>query len=492
MLSLQELIRTAGILDSSLTGARIQKAVQPDEFRLALSFYGAGVETVLLLNCRPGFARISRLAAVPKAPARPPAFVQYFRAHLGRAVLESVRAVEEDRRVSFRLRSGEGIHVLLLSILGRRSNIYLLDSEQTVLQAMRPLEETRRELVQGAKWFPPEGKLKSEGTDRWGECSGMEYLSAVEEFYSQLERDREIEDLSRRIEQALAREASFLARKAANLAEDLGKAAHAQEQRTRGELLKGALHLIRPGAEEVTVRDYESGGDVVIPLDPKLSPAENLESYFNRYQRKQRATEAIRKQLTILGKSQAEIESLQSELRFILRDADLTALENLAGRPRLRKLLRSRRSSGTSGPKVTASKGGIPGRLMPRRFRTDQGFEIWVGRNDESNDVLTTRMARGKDLFFHLEGYPGSHVVLRTEGRRDVPSESILDACELAVHFSKLRSADRVDVHMAPIKNVKKPKGAKHGLVYVTGGKTIHLRRDPKRLENILASRIEE
>jgi predicted ribosome quality control (RQC) complex YloA/Tae2 family protein len=120
------------------------------------------------------------------------------------------------------------------------------------------------------------------------------------------------------------------------------------------------------------------------------------------------------------------------------------------------------------------------------------GFEIWVGRNDEGNDYLTTRLARGNDLFFHLEGWPGSHVILRTEGRTDPPPESVLDACELAVHFSKQAKANRADVHVAAVKDVKKPRGAKPGLVYVRRGKTVHLRRDPKRLERVLASRLEE
>jgi predicted ribosome quality control (RQC) complex YloA/Tae2 family protein len=114
-----------------------------------------------------------------------------------------------------------------------------------------------------------------------------------------------------------------------------------------------------------------------------------------------------------------------------------------------------------------------------------------VGRSDEANDYLSTRLARGNDLFFHLEGYPGSHVVLRTEGRAAPPPDSLLDACELAVHYSKLKNANRADVHVAPIKNVKKPKGAKPGLVFVRGGRTIHLKRDPRRLQNILASRLD-
>jgi predicted ribosome quality control (RQC) complex YloA/Tae2 family protein len=129
---------------------------------------------------------------------------------------------------------------------------------------------------------------------------------------------------------------------------------------------------------------------------------------------------------------------------------------------------------------------------MPRRYRTAGDLEIWVGRSAAGNDYLSVRLARGRDLFFHLDGAPGSHVVLRSEGRSDPPSEAVLDACELAVHFSKFKNATRADVHAVPIANVRKPKGSKPGLVTVHGGKTIHLRRMESRLKRILAARIED
>jgi predicted ribosome quality control (RQC) complex YloA/Tae2 family protein len=143
-------------------------------------------------------------------------------------------------------------------------------------------------------------------------------------------------------------------------------------------------------------------------------------------------------------------------------------------------------------PTLPAAYRNMPRKLHPRRYRSREGLEIWVGRSDEANDVLTTRLARSKDLFFHLDGAPGSHVILRTEGSEDPPPESVLDACELSVHFSKLKNAGRADVHVVPIKNVKKPKGAKRGLVFVTGGKSVHLRREPERLERLLASKFED
>jgi predicted ribosome quality control (RQC) complex YloA/Tae2 family protein len=114
-----------------------------------------------------------------------------------------------------------------------------------------------------------------------------------------------------------------------------------------------------------------------------------------------------------------------------------------------------------------------------------------VGRSDEGNDYLTTRLARGKDLFFHLDGDAGSHVVLRTEGSDEPPPESVLDACELAVHFSKQKNAGHADVHVVPIKQVSKPRGAKRGLVYVTGGRSIRLRREESRLRRLLDARLE-
>ncbi len=131
-------------------------------------------------------------------------------------------------------------------------------------------------------------------------------------------------------------------------------------------------------------------------------------------------------------------------------------------------------------------------RLHPNRYLSRDGLEIWVGRNDDGNDFLTTRLARGNDLFFHLDGAPGSHVVLRTGGRGDPPQESVLDACELAVHFSKARKAANAEVHVVPIKQVCKPRGAKPGLVWVTGGRSVRLRRESARLDRVLGSRVED
>jgi predicted ribosome quality control (RQC) complex YloA/Tae2 family protein len=279
--------------------------------------------------------------------------------------------------------------------------------------------------------------------------------------------------------------------------DDLNEAIEAEEYRRKGELLKSVLHTVRPGAESVAATDYKTAESVSIPLDPRLSATANMELYFKRYQKEMRSVSLIGQQLDLLRRERAEIDILRSELEQLAgpEERDLQRIREWVNRARVRRLLAryspSRRQT-QNVPKKSAGKKPVSSRLMPKKYRTSDGLEIWVGRSDEGNDYLTTRLARGNDLFFHLEGFPGSHVVLRTDGRPEAPPESVLDACELAVHFSKMKNANRADVHIAPIKNVRKPSGAKPGLVHVSRGKTIHLRRDSARLERILAFRLDE
>jgi len=496
MLSHLELRRAAAILDPMLAGTVLHKIVQTDGLSLVLGFRGE-TDRILFLCCRPDFARLSLLPEMPGAPTKPPTFAQFVKARLSRASFESIAVAAANRQVHLRLGTPAGRFEIILSILGARSNLYVLDSEGKLAHAARPLEETRRELVLGGAWSDPSGALPSAGVDRWEGVSDGEFLSAIEETYTHLERSREVANLSRKLENALGKEHAFLDRKAVNLQEDLGEALAAAEYKRRGELLKGVLHTIKHGDDSVRALDHATGETLVIPLDPSLTPSGNLEAYFGRYQKELRSVAAIEEQIESVRKSQTAIAELQSLAEGLLANADpsLESLKRFADLPQVRRLLGrfypSRRPQAPVAQK-SAGKKEVAARLLPKRYRTTNGLEIWVGRNDEGNDYLTTRLARGNDLFFHLEGYPGSHVVLRTEGRVDAPQESVLAACELAIHFSKLKEANRADVHVARVKDVKKPKGAKRGLVYVSRGKTIHLRRNAKRLEDILASRLDE
>ncbi len=494
MLSLREMRRAARVIQESFTGAKLRRIARKDEHSLVLTLEAAGCPH-LLISVHPEFARICPTDP-PGPDARTDSFCEYVRAHLTGSVLTGVEDSATDRRMRLRFETRSASFLFVFSILGARSNVYLLDAGGRLLHCMRPLEETRRELKIGGAWMDPLGAAPSEGGDRWEETPDEHYLEAIGATYRPLERKRRAETITRKFRQAVQRERSFLHRKYIHLQEDLEEARKAENLRETGELLKSVLHTVKAGDAKAVAMDHRTGEFREIPLDPRLSPAANMESYFTRYQKQSRGREMIRRQLEELEAARAELDSIEGEWETILEKdpCDVEAMENLMSRRPLLRILRRQAPKRKPEKTVfkTAKKREIPARLLPKRYRTEDGLEIWVGRSDEGNDYLTTRLARGNDLFFHLEGHPGSHVVLRTEGRQDPPAASLLDACELAVHFSRLKNASSADVHVAPIKDVKKPKGAKPGLVYVRRGKTIRLRRDPRRLENILSSRLDD
>ncbi len=495
MLSLCELRRAARAIQDGLMHSRLRRVIRTDEHSLVLSLDAQAGRFHLRFSVHPEYARIGR-SDRPESAAPAASFDEYVRAHLVGSLLVGIDPPDADRQVSLRFQSRSEAWVWLFSILGARSNIYLLSGEGKIIHSLRPIDETRRDLKIGGDWSNPRGPAPSEGMDRWERLPDALYLESIEKTYLPLELTNLAEKKARRIEQAIKKERSFLQRKFVNLKEDLAEAQQAEAYRHKGELLKNVLHTIRPGESKALAKDYATGEIVEIALAPRLTPAENLESYFLRYQKESRGVPMIGKQLEEIESARAELEQIEQRAAAALEAVppDVAALENILAHPAIHRLLR--RQSATKKreplPVKSAKHKEMPARLLPKRYRTEDGMEIWVGRSDEGNDYLTTRLARGNDLFFHLEGYPGGHVILRTEGRPDPPSSSLLAACELAVHFSKLKNAGHADVHAAPVKDVKKPKGAKPGLVYVRRGKTIHLRRDPSRLQNILASRLDD
>ena len=507
MLSLVELERVAARIAAAWAGARVQRWIEPERGVLAFSLRprrAPGAESgpgkqCLQIDARPGRAHLGAKPRLPAAPKNMPAFTAYLRAHLGSARLESALMRGADRQLELIWSMPEARYKMLLSVFGRRSNLYLLSESDVVLQALRPLSETRPELALGETYQDPGGDAPSSGKDRFSEVADSALLAAIDAHYDEASEAARQSDLQRDLRRALKRELKSTARRLEKLESDLAEADQADRLARDGELLKANLGRIEPGASSVRVEGWD-GEPVEIPLDPKLSAKGNLEATFKRYQKLLRRLTKSGGQVEQAKAALAELEGLEAELARAESEDDQAALERLSEHPKLRSM-RSKQAAKSKGPLDRAEKStqtvpaayrNLPRKLHPRRYASADGLEIWVGRSDEGNDVLTTRLARGNDLFFHLDGAPGSHVILRTEGQTEPPPESVLDACELAVQFSKQKNASSADVHISPIKNVKKPKGAKRGLVYVSGGRSIRLRREEARLARLLAARMDD
>jgi len=545
MLSLVELERAARVIDERYTGLRLDKASAYGPAGVLLAFSGRverpgtgseegsrpRVKRRLVLDAAPGYAHAGELASgTPRAddadaeapepaqgdgaqgggsaasldraptgrPGAPPAFVQYLRAHLGAARCAGAAILDGDRQLALRLATREGERTLLLSLLGGRSNLWLLDAEGRVEASVRPPEETRREMVRGATWRNPDSGAPRRGEDRFAATDDDALLQAIATHYAQREASEGRAGLAQRLATALERELRGLAKREDKLREELARAEASSDLARQGELLKGALGAVPARATGIELVDPASGERVRIDLDPRLSPAGNLERLFREHRRGRKQRERAEADLAALAARRSGLEAQRAQLDALAADAGagLARFESLAGEPPLSELLR--RSARQAPPRERAKpakKGALadlPPSLRPRAYRSADGLEIWVGRSDEGNDHLSTRLARGGDLFLHVDGGAGSHVLLRLAGRDHAPQESLLDACELAVHFSKQRGAPAASVLIAPAKDVRKPRGAKRGLVEVRGGRIVRLRREPARLARVLATRAED
>jgi predicted ribosome quality control (RQC) complex YloA/Tae2 family protein len=230
--------------------------------------------------------------------------------------------------------------------------------------------------------------------------------------------------------------------------------------RVYGELLTAFGYMAEPGAKSIKVNNYYTGEDIDIPLDPELSAIDNAKRYFDKYSKQKRTAEATEKFIVETKEELQHLESIKMALDIAEHEEDLEVI-----REELAQFGYMKRPTGRNGkaPGKGAKKSGR--RVSePIRYRTEDGFYIYVGRNNYQNDELTFKLANGADWWFHAKDCPGSHVVLKTEGR-EVPDRVFEQAAAVAAYYSRNRDSDKVEVDYLERKNVKKPNGAKPGFV---------------------------
>ncbi len=302
--------------------------------------------------------------------------------------------------------------------------------------------------------------------------------SVLGEAARQAQRARDAADLSRRLSRRAER-ARSLVRGLEQRKDASGGAARVRED---GEILLAHLHLVQRGQTQVELPDPFSDSLTAvrqIELDARLSPKANAQRCFERYKKLERAAAHVDAEL---AKARQAAEISERLLALLAEPAsDPRAIEAQAMQAGLleeRPAHFARERAAKDGPKAA--------RLPYRVFRATRGSEIWVGRSAADNDQLTLKLARGNDLWLHTADAPGSHVVLRLGKAAEPDPEEVLDAAHLAVHFSPLRGASKARVHVARRKQVHKPRGAKPGLVALSGGKELSLRLEAGRLERLL------
>lgn len=246
------------------------------------------------------------------------------------------------------------------------------------------------------------------------------------------------------------------------LLEDLLRAEDSEQLRLYGELLTANMNVLKAGMKEVTLTSYYDNSKVTIPLDPRWSPSRNAQSYYKRYAKSKTAITEKKKQLL---DAESSIDYLESSITFIENAASISELEELRNELEETGFIKRRRAKSTKPPKFKAA---------PHKYETTDGFTVLVGRNNKENDVLTLDIASKGDYWLHTKDIPGSHVILRTEGR-EISDTAIYEAAQLAALYSKAKNSENVPVDYVPIRYVKKPGGAKPGKVIFTHNHTVYV-----------------
>ncbi len=564
-------------LDGTLSGGRIDRITQPEKDTLILTIRAGNANHQLLLCASPNNARCHLTAMKFSNPLEPPMFCMLMRKQLLSGRVLGVKQIGGDRVIHIDVDTvGElGDHVrrrLILEIMGRHSNLIVVDENDRILDAARhvSLDMSRvRQVQPGLPYLPPPGQDKLSPEDVTVEnllarltaagdvplhkalaasVSGLSNPAAKELAFRVLpagcDRPDDLADAAGRLadllhrlpgmadprvlldeggdpadvfafpylmhpldrqqafptlSQALERyfgardQADRIAQKSATIVrllknhvercekklaqqeEDLSNAAKLEEYRLFGELLNANLWQLHKGMTEAVLPNFydEEGGTVTIPLDLQLTPVQNAQRYFKKYQKARTTREMAAEQRTATLK---ELDYLEGALLDVSKCVAEAELEEI--RAELQSTGYIKKGPGRKQQRA------LP-KSKPYRYRSRDGIDILVGKNAAQNERLTGD-ARPNETWLHAKDMPGSHVIIRHEG--ELPESTLADAATLAAWYSKGQRSTMVPIDYTLRRYVKKIPGGATGMVTYTNQKTVYMtvtEADVKKIELI-------
>ena len=361
--------------------------------------------------------------------------------YLKDAILDAIAAPADDRIVYFSFTATDGARrVVAHQLFGPRGNLALADAQGKRLWSAHPSPHP-------ATLDPPPAPVAAPEDDP----GAVFRARGPDLIYTTLR-----EGLEDRARTALRRARAGAARHRDNLRRDLDTAERGDEARRDGETLAMHLYALTQGPESVTLPDAE-GEDRTIALDPSRTPAENVDACFKRAGKADRGRERIAARLEEAEARLVALAEAERELETVLAGEE----EPLEALPAWRA-----RHEGLLGE---APKPGMKRRVeaptLPfRRYRLDDTWDVWVGRSNKENDELTHHAASPDDWWFHAQGVPGSHVILRAAGRPDqIPRRVLERAAAIAAYHSKARTSGLAPVVYTLRKYVRKPRKSPAG-----------------------------
>jgi predicted ribosome quality control (RQC) complex YloA/Tae2 family protein len=461
-----------------LPGLYVRDITQPDRHSFILEVAGRGRAERVLVVLAPPFVRMhatSRRAAAaegggPRAPGKSPLrFAALLRAHVRGGKITEASQLGGERVIRLAVRRADADTVLFLRLWSNAANAILTGADGGIVDVF--YRRPKKGELAGRPFVPPEPR-----------GPGREY--AVRDLPGEGTFNERLDRVADESARSAATEASTTASLRALLAseerlETRVRTLERQEAENAGfERLKDYADLLLANLGAAARGDHWLDlPDARIELDPRLGPSENAQAYFARW----------KKGRTAAARLEGELRTAREELGRLR--AALAAVSPPEGAPPDPELLgRTLRELGVEAEPPHAAPARAPKEPPPGlRFRSG-AFTVLVGRSGTENDDLLRRHVRGNDTWFHCRDYPGAYVFVRSLPGKSVPLEVMLDAANLAIHYSKAKASGAADVYYTAVKYLRRPRDGPVGLVLPTMERNLHVRHEPERIERLKAT----
>ncbi|MGN0661460.1 MAG: NFACT family protein [Oscillospiraceae bacterium] len=564
-----------------LTDARVDKIYQPAKDMIVIGFRGRGFSEKLLISAGASSARVQLTEQSFENPAQPPMFCMLLRKHLG-GRLAAVRQDGLERAAYFDFECtnelGDLVTITVAAeIMGRRSNIVLINENGKVIDAIRRVDEdmseTRR-ILPGVTYIPPERQNKL----NFLECSADEIIARIEaskpselskaivdalegisplfarecayfagrgaeifntelteehrirlshylcgareavlsgaprtviydrdkrpkdfcfvpikqygtlmlektfdsesklldSFYSERDNQSRMKQRSHDLLKTISNLSERVSRRIENQKQELAQCKDRDRLKIAGDLINANIYRLEKGMRSAELENfYEEGSPAVtVELDPRLTPSQNAQRYYSKYRKADTAERLLKEQISLGQTELLYIDSVFDSLVRATSEAELAQIrEELIKQGYVKRGRKNEKA---------------PKALPPIKLVTSDGFTVLVGRSNVQNDRLTLKDSAKTDMWLHTHDIHGAHVIIRSDGR-EISKTAVEEAAVAAAYQSKARESSGVPVDYTLVRYVKKPAGAKPGMVVFTNNKTLYVTPDAEKYAQMLA-----
>ena len=354
---------------------------------------------------------------------------------------------------------------LAKEVVARAAETDLWDAYQQVIAYFDPKQVSPQLLMEGDEPLAVAALSLQQFPDATMQTFGT-MNDAVAAYYDAITLKENITSEQNALNQALTKQRNVLRRKAKALRTDLERAEKSEDYRIQGELILANLHTMTRGQEQVELQNYYSHEleKLSVTLDPQQTPSQNAQTYFKKYTKAKRGYARIQQLISDLDADQETLQLYTYELESADTLEELQRLRATFVENGYLKAPQSRKQ------KQAVSEGPF------RRYTSTNGFQMYVGKNSQSNDLLLRQIAKPSDMWLHAKQIHGSHVIIRNpENRPDIPMPTLLQAAQLAAYYSKAHHASNVPVDYTWARYVVKRKGNVAGYVHYTREKTLYV-----------------